>query len=244
LNYGTFYPTNSFWHRRDPRLKLLVMVTSATLTVTENRLSGQLFFLLVHAFLFYSARLPSSRAWKTISSFRWLLLLTFLANLIFVSVNDSFLYLSRLLNLLLASSWLLGTSEPLTIIRGLELIFKPFSRWLPVADVAMILGLSLGFFPLLQQEATEITIAQRARGVTFEGKWWKKITGLLAMVVPLFITSFRRSMEVAQAMEARGYIPGRQRGSLYELKWVSQDTWSLLLTLIFAVLWSAQRMLS
>ncbi len=243
MNYGTFYPTDSFWHRRDPRIKLLIVILNAMITIYENSLGWQLFFLLLNFILFIQARLPFVRAWKTVYSFRWLVILTFLANLFTAGgsmlqvVILSLLYLLRIVNLLVISSWLLATTEPLTIIKGFELFFHPLRRWIPVGDVAMILGLSFSFFPLLIEESREITMAQRARGVSFEGKWWRRLTGLLAMVIPLFITSFRRSLEVAQAMEARGFVPGKERGSLHELRWDSGDTWILVLILFAILIW-------
>ena len=112
-----------------------------------------------------------------------------------------------------------GGGQPLALIQGLNGSSARSDGGFPWRKGAMVLGLSLSFFPLLIQEANEITIAQRARGVTFKKQWWKRMTGLLAMVVPLFVNSLRRSLEVAQAMEARGYRPGEPCGSLYELKW-------------------------
>lgn len=220
-----------------------MVIASALLAVLEARLAGQLLLLGIHLGLFCSAHLPARRAWKMIYAFRWLLILTFLVNVIFSSLGVSLLYLLRLLNLLLISSWLLGAAEPLVLIQGIERIFSPLGRRLPVAEGAMILGLSLSFFPLLIQEANEITLAQRARGVTFKKQWWKRMTGLLSMVVPLFINSLRRSLEIAQAMEARGYQPGEPRGSLYELKWAVADTWSIIGTLTLAFFWTASRWL-
>ena len=243
LNYGTFYPTNSFWHRRDPRIKLMIVILGAMIIIYDNYLGWQLFFLFLNFILFIQARLSFKRAGKTVYSFRWLLILTFLANLfttggsILQAVIGSLIYSFRLINLLLISSWLLATTEPLTIIKGFELIFHPLRRWIPIGDLAMILGLSFGFFPLLIEESREIAMAQRARGVSFEGKWWRRLSGLLAMVIPLFITSFRRSLEVAQAMEARGYVPGKERGSLYELKWDYGDTGSLVIILLSVLIW-------
>ena len=221
----------------------MVLIVAALLVVLEGRLGGQLFFFGLNLSLYVTAHLPAERAWKMVRAFRWLLILTLLVNLAFSPPAVAFLYFLRLLNLLLLSSWLLGAAEPLALIQGIERIFSPLGRWLPVAEGAMVLGLSLSFFPLLIQEANEITIAQRARGVTFKKQWWKRMTGLLAMVVPLFVNSLRRSLEVAQAMEARGYRPGEPRGSLYELKWGAADTWCMLGTGAVAALWIASHLL-
>ncbi|NLY91750.1 MAG: energy-coupling factor transporter transmembrane protein EcfT [Firmicutes bacterium] len=238
-----YYPAVSYWHLRDPRLKLGVMIIGATLILTENTLPGQLFLLTFNLLLLVSAHLPLKRGWQVIVAFRWLLGLTFLLNLVTGTVAGAFLYFGRILNLLMLSSWLLGVTEALTLIKGVELTLWPFRRFLPVGEIAMALGLALSFFPLLLEEAGEIMLAQQARGVTFQTKWTRKIRGLLSMVIPLFISALRRALEIAQAMEARGYVPGEPRGSLYALVWGRKDTLCSLLILLFSLLWWGKGMI-
>lgn len=238
-----YYPAASYWHRRDPRFKLLVVIAGAMLVLTESALGGQLALFLLHLLLFFTGRLPLKRVWQIVKTFRWLLLITFLLNLWSGSLGDAVRYLLRLLNLLLMSSWLLGVTESLTLIKGLELSLQPFRRWLPVGEMAMVLGLTLSFFPLLLTEAREIMLAQQARGVNFQTNWAKKLRGLLAMVIPLFLSALRRALEIAQAMEARGYVPGAPRGSLYELAWGKKDSLGALLVLSLVLLWWGYRLL-
>jgi energy-coupling factor transport system permease protein len=107
----------------------------------------------------------------------------------------------------------------------------------------MALGLALSFFPLLLTEAQEIMLAQQARGANFKTNWTKKLKALLAMVIPLFISALRRALEIAQAMESRGYVPGAPRGSLYELAWGSKDTLGLVLLSLFFFLWWGYRLM-
>lgn len=232
-----YYPAVSYWHSRDPRLKLLVVIVGATLALTENTLGGQLVLFLFHLLLYFTGGLPLGRGWQIFKSFRWLLLITFLLNLWTGSLGAATRYLLRLLNLLLMSSWLLGVTESLTLIKGLELSLRPLRRILPVGEIAMVLGLTLSFFPLLLTEAREIMLAQQARGVNFKTNWVKKMRGLLAMVIPLFISALRRALEIAQAMEVRGYVPGAPRRSLYELAWGKQDSIAFGLILCFVLLW-------
>lgn len=238
-----YYPAASYWHRRDPRFKLLVVIAGAMLVLTESALGGQLALFFLHLLLFFTGRLPLKRVWQIVKTFRWLLLITFLLNLWSGSLGDAVRYLLRLLNLLLMSSWLLGVTESLTLIKGLELSLQPFRRWLPVGEMAMVLGLTLSFFPLLLTEAREIMLAQQARGVNFQTNWAKKLRGLLAMVIPLFLSALRRALEIAQAMEARGYVPGAPRGSLYELAWGKKDSLGALLVMSLVLLWWGYRLL-
>ncbi|NLM38237.1 MAG: energy-coupling factor transporter transmembrane protein EcfT [Firmicutes bacterium] len=232
-----YYPAASYWHRRDPRLKLLVVLAGATLVFTERSLGGQLLLFLLHILLFYTGRLPLGRVWWIVKAFRWLFLITFLLNLGAGNLGGTARNLLRLLNFLLLSSWLLGVTENLTLIEGLDLSLKPLRRWLPAGEIAVGFGLTLSFFPLFLAEAREIILAQRARGVNFKTSWIKKLRGLLAMVIPLFMSTFRRALAIAQAMEARGYVPGAPRGSLYELVWDKQDTVAAGLVLGFVLFW-------
>jgi energy-coupling factor transport system permease protein len=243
MNSLTYFPATSYWHLRDPRLKLLVVIGGTTLALTERRLGGQLLFLTLNVSLYRSAYLPWERGWQTLQTFRWLLLITFLLNLWTGPLVVALVYLFRLGNLLLLSSWLLGVTETLTFIAGLELLLHPFRRVLPVGEIAMVLGLALSFFPLLRQEASEIMLAQRARGVNFEAKWAKKIKGLLAMVIPLFIAALRRALAIAQAMEVRGYVPGAPRGALYTPQWQKQDTFAAVCTVLLMLGWWGEKFL-
>ena len=232
-----YYPAVSYWHDRDPRLKLLVVISGATLAFTEKSLPGQLFLFAANLLLFVSARLPLRRGWQVIMAFRWLLSITFLLNLATGSLAGAALYFLRLLNFLFLSSWLLGVTETLTLIKGVEQVLRPFGTFLPAGEIAMTLGLALSFFPLLLEEAGEIMLAQQARGVTFKTKWTRKIRGLLSLVIPLFISALRRALEIAQAMEVRGYVPGAPRGSLYVLAWEGKDTLGAVMVLLFSLLW-------
>lgn len=237
MNSVAYYPAGSFWHARDPRLKLLVVLAGATLVVTEKSLGGQIFLLALHLLLFVTGQLPLRRGWHMVKTFRWLLLIALLLNLWTGSLPTALCYLLRLINLLLMSSWLLGVTESLTLIKGLELTLLPLKRVLPIGEMAMVFGLTLSFFPLLLREAGEIMLAQQARGVNFKTNWAKKMKGLIAMVIPLFISALRRALEIAQAMEARGYVPGAPRGSLYALAWGKKDSAGAVLVFCFVLVW-------
>ena len=108
MNSLNYFPADSYWHLRDPRLKLLVVIGGTTLALTENRLGGQLFLLIVVGGLYLSAQLPWKRGWRTLLTFRWLLLITLLLNLWTGPPVTAFAYLLRLSNILLLSSWRFG----------------------------------------------------------------------------------------------------------------------------------------
>ena len=251
MNQGRASSHNSFWRRRDPRIKILVLFTLIILTLLEKRWQGQVMILLLYGFLYYSARVPFSVPLRAVHSFRWLLSLTFFINLLFITagrripglpitdtaLNISIVRMSKLINLILSGVWLKRVTDPLTLIKGVEGTLAPGKRFLPVGDIALVLGLALQFFPILVEEAQEITMAQRARGLSFRGNFRCKIKGVLSIVTPLFLSTLRRSSELAQAMEARGFIPGEKRGSYEEISWKPEDTLVLALLLCLLAGW-------
>lgn len=251
MNFGSYYPAGSFWHRRDPRVKMAVLFILVILVFLERKIWWQAALFALIGGLFLTSALPVSRLRDTLRSFRWLLGVTFLVNLFFTpggkripglpftetAVAVSFIYLGRLVNLLLLGAWLMGTTDSLTMIKGIEGLLRPARRFLPVSDIALVLGISLRFFPLLLDESQEITMAQRARGVSFQGRLWRKTRGIISMVVPLFLSTLRRASELAQAMEARGFVPGAARTSYEELRWKAEDTLIIAVFILTLVAW-------
>lgn len=251
MNRGRVSSNNSFWRRRDPRIKILVVLSLIILTLLEKRLPGQAMIFLLYGFFYYSARVPFSVPLRAVYSFRWLLGLTFLINLLFLSegrrmpgllitdtaLNISIVHMSRLINLILSGVWLMRVTDPLTLIKGVEGILAPGRRLLPVGEVALVLGLALQFLPTLMEEAQEITMAQRARGLSFHGNLRCKIKGVVSIVTPLFLSTLRRSSELAQAMEARGFTSGEKRGSYEDISWKLEDTLVLAFLLCLLAGW-------
>ncbi len=240
--FGRYYPVASFWHRRAPRVKVFVLTVLVVMVLLEQNLWWQVMVFTVCLGLFLASHLPGIWVLRALYSFRWLLGLIFLLNLVLTregnpllrmagfSLTDYGLHLAcayffRLSSLLLGGVWLMGTTEPILMVRGIAAFLRPLRRWLPGEEIALVIGMALHFFPLLLEEAGEITLAQRARGVDFRRQQWpRRIKGLLAMVIPLFLSALRRSGELAQAMEARGFVPGAFRTSYAELGWKSTDT--------------------
>ena len=240
--FGRYYPAASFWHRRDPRVKVFALMVLVVMALLDQNLWWQVLVFTACLGLFLTARLPGMWVLSTLRSFRWLLGLTFLLNLVINREGNQLLrvagfsltdyglriactYFFRLAALLLGGAWLMGTTEPILMVRGIAGLLRPLRRWLPGEEIALVIGMALRFFPLLLEEAGEITLAQRARGVDFRRhRWRRKIEGLLAMIIPLFLSVLRRSGEITQAMEARGYVPGAFRTSYAELGWKNGDT--------------------
>lgn len=140
----------------------------------------------------------------------------------------------RIITLLLISSLLTLTTKPADINTGMERLAKPLKYiGVKVSILSMMISIALRFIPTLINEAGRILKAQASRGVDFkEGKFMQKVTQIISLLVPMFVISYRRAYELADAMEARGYVPDAERTSISLLKYRARDY----LTLLFVIL--------
>lgn len=156
----------------------------------------------------------------------------------FVIYEDGILAASfimvRLIIIVTLSTILTLTTKPTDLTLGLEKLLKPLSIIrINAEEIALIISLALRYIPTLLDEANKIMLAQASRGVDFnEGKLKDKITQIVSLLVPMFIISFNRSDDLANAMEARNFVPGNQRTRLHMLRWKRLDT----LTIVFSTL--------
>ncbi|HHZ19437.1 MAG TPA: energy-coupling factor transporter transmembrane protein EcfT [Firmicutes bacterium] len=249
---GRYWPGCSFWHDRDPRTKLGLVTGYLLLIIGLAEGKAQIVLAGLLLCLYISAKIPLRRALGNLIAFRWLIILTFLANLFFVrgatplgslafvtreGLAAAALYTLRLINLLLCSFWLTMTVRPLALISALEKLLQPFRSWLPVGEFALAMGLAVRFLPLLLEEGEEIRLAQQARGAGRRSA----LQNLVTLAVPLFVGVVRRSGELADAMEIRGYVPGASRTDWAGSTWNRRETltllagWSVLLLLAFVL---------
>ena len=136
-------------------------------------------------------------------------------------LTGSFVIL-RVLVLIISSAILTLTTKPTDLNNGLESLLKPFGK--KTSILAMMISIALRFIPTLFQETEKILKAQASRGIDFnEGKLKEKISQIVSLLVPMFIISFKRAADLADAMEARGYIPGEKRTKLVKMKFTIKD---------------------
>ncbi|TVP95058.1 MAG: energy-coupling factor transporter transmembrane protein EcfT [Acholeplasmatales bacterium] len=140
----------------------------------------------------------------------------------------------RLVIIVTLSTILTLTTKPTDLNLGLEAVLKPFKLIrVNTEEMAMIISISLRYIPTLLDEANKIILAQASRGVDFsEGKLKDKLMQIVSLLVPMFIISFKRSDELASAMEARSFVPGRPRTRLHLLTWRPIDTVALCLAIV------------
>lgn len=149
-------------------------------------------------------------------------------------LNQSAFILIRIFILISFSSLLTLTTKPTDLNNGLEGLLKPFSKFkIPTSEISMMISISLRFIPTLLEEANKIIKAQASRGVDFnEGSFKDKVKQIISLLIPMFIISFKRADDLANAMESRGYIPGAPRTKLYEMKYRMIDYLVIMMTVL------------
>ncbi|HHU56448.1 MAG TPA: energy-coupling factor transporter transmembrane protein EcfT [Acholeplasmataceae bacterium] len=162
------------------------------------------------------------------------ILVSYKVNIYDEGIISSLKVVTRIIILISLSSLLTLTTKPTDLNNGLESVVKPLKIFkVNVSIFSMMISLALRFIPTLINEANRILKAQASRGVDFkEGKLREKITQIISLLIPMFVIAYKRAEDLANAMEARGYIPGAERSKLNELKFCYSDY----LTFIFSVI--------
>ncbi|HIE04579.1 MAG TPA: energy-coupling factor transporter transmembrane protein EcfT [Candidatus Latescibacteria bacterium] len=228
---GRYFPADSPVHRLDPRAKLLGSLLIMIGVLGARSLPA--FGLLAIGLSATTAlgRLPISLVLRGLRPFFWLFLLTFLLNAYFTpgspgplgtsleGTSQGAVLTARLALMVLTASLLTLTTSPIDLTDGIERLLKPLRRVkVPAHEVAMMMVIALRFLPLLAEEADRIKKAQMARGVDFEGGILKRLKNIVPILVPLFLSAFRKADLLSLAMEARCYRGGEGRTSFSELR--------------------------
>lgn len=255
ITLGQYYPGNSCIHRLDPRTKILavlfymVMVFLANSPLSYGILIG---FIVVGAAL---AKLPAGLLLRSIKPLWIIILLTMVIHFVtdpgevlwqwkFITITKEGIVLGvkmslRLVLLLLVSSLMTFTTSPIVLTDGIEALLRPFKKiGVPAHELAMMMTIALRFIPILLEETDRIMKAQMSRGADFSsGNIMKRAKNMLPILIPLFISSFRRADELALAMEARCYRGGEGRTRMHELVYSKGDALTGLVMLgLFALL--------
>jgi energy-coupling factor transport system permease protein len=201
------------------------------------------------------SRIPFRFLYTGLKPILWIVLFTLVLQLFFTNQGHLIFHLGpvkiydegirqgifislRFFFLILMTSLLTLTTSPIEITDGLETILNPLKKVrFPVHELALMMSISLRFIPTLMSETDKIMKAQMARGVEFSGGPIKdRIKAVVALLIPLFVSSFKRAEELAIAMEARGYRGGEGRTKYRLLSWKTVDTFQILLLIILTVL--------
>jgi energy-coupling factor transport system permease protein len=241
---GHYYPGQSLVHRLDPRGKLIITFLFMLLIFFANDIfTYSLLFAYTFLAMVFSS-VPVRFYFMMLKPIFWIIILTSLLHLWVTKGGAILLHLPfltiyeegvrqavflafRLMLLVWTGSILTFTTSPIELTHALQQILQPLARFrLPVHEFAFMMSMALRFIPLLWEEAEKIKKAQMARGVRFEqGNLYKRIKHYIPILVPLLVSIFRRSEELAMAMEARCYRGGIGRTSLRQFQFTSLDLW-------------------
>lgn len=242
VSFGQFYPANSFLHKADPRVKLLWVIVYTVGVFLVKDLWG---YIAVGLFLLLGILFSGVPIWKVFKSVRGIIVLvlfTSILNILFNKTGDvlwswwiititkggllfALRLALRLILLVAGTSLLTFTTIPMHITDGMESLMSPLKVIkFPVHDVAIIMSIALRFIPILMEEIDKIIMAQKARGAAFDtGGLIKRARAMLPILIPLFVSAFRRADELALAMDARCYNATPKRTKLKELKLGHRD---------------------
>lgn len=254
ITIGQFFPGNSLIHRLDPRFKIIMTILFIVMLFSGGSLLclgiGAVFTVMV----ILMTKIPLKMYVKSIKPLLPFLVITAAINLFLVSsgdvlwkwkflkitdegVNLSVFMMVRIVLLITGSSVLTYTTSPITLTDAVERLLSPLKKLkVPVHELAMMMSIALRFIPTLIEETDKIISAQKARGAEIDsGSLMTRAKNLISILVPLFISAFRRADELATAMECRCYNGGKGRTRLRRLKSAPRDYIALGVTIIFLV---------
>ena len=246
ITLGQFFPGDTIVHRLDPRTKLiLVIVFIAALFTAVDWFSYGLMFLVTAGCISLS-KIRLRTLTKGLKPLIFIIVLTGVLNLFYTTggrvlldwwiftvttegVKRAFLMIARIMMLIMGTFLLTYTTSPIALTDGLEILLGPLKKLrVPVHEMSMMMSMALRFIPTLIEETDKIMSAQKARGADFEtGKLTERAKALLPLLVPLFVSSFRRADELAVAMESRCYHGGEGRTRMKQLHMQGRD-WAAL----------------
>lgn len=241
ITLGQYYPGRSFLHQMDPRAKILCTMIFICAIFLANDLWT---YLLVTAFIGAAVAVsgvPVKMVWKAVKPLWVILLFTLLIHILTTKgteifswgwitiseegVRNGVLMTLRLVYLIAFSSLLTYTTSPIVLTDGIEALLSPFKKiGVPAHELAMMMTIALRFIPTLLEETDRIMKAQASRGADFStGNLWQRAKSMVPLLVPLFISAFRRADDLATAMEARCYRGGEGRTKMRELRYTWRD---------------------
>lgn len=257
ITIGQYYPAQSPIHRLDPRVKIVCTLIFLVSLFVQNSVLGYALAFVFLACMIHVSKVPAKFIGKGLKPIVILLLFTVAMNLFLtrggavlfhwgiITITETGLRTSvfmavRLVLLVAGSSLMTFTTTPNGLTDGLEKLLHPLNRiHVPVHEVSMMMSIALRFIPILLEETDKIMKAQIARGTDFEsGNIIQRAKAMIPILVPLFVSAFRRANDLAMAMEARCYHGGEGRTKMKPLKYHYQDrlayaiTWGYLIAIV------------
>lgn len=254
ITIGQYYPSESCVHKLDARLKIVACLLYIVLLFFVNHLAT---YIVVVSFLFIlikTSKVPVLFVLRGLKSIIIIIIFTVVVNILVTPGNTVLFQIYsvrvtlegvviaavmglRLVFLIIGSSLLTLTTSPIQLTDGLEYLMNPLKKiGVPSQEIAMMMSIALRFIPTLLEETDKIMKAQMARGADFDtGGIIKKAKSMVPLLVPLFVSAFRRAEELAMAMEARCYGGSTERTKLKELKMGKKDVNAIIIIALYTI---------
>ena len=242
ITIGQYFPGNSVIHRLDSRVKLVLDILYLVILFTAQSYTGLLLGLLFMVLCYSLAKIRLIMIFKSVKPILPLMIFTGVLNLFFVKgetplfkwefveiypegVDTALFMLIRVLTLIIGMSLLTYTTSPIMLTDAIERLLSPLKKiHVPVHELSMMMTIALRFIPTLVEETDKIMSAQKARGAEMDtGGLVKKAKSLIPVLIPLFVSAFKRANELATAMECRCYHGGEGRTRLKVMHTAPRD---------------------
>lgn len=243
MTLGKYLPYDSWMHRLDPRAKIMTLLVLLVGVFFDAGFTGYILLGILNLVLLHLSKIKFSYVLKSIKPMLFMMVFLMILNLFYIrtgevlftifnfpiytkAITQTAYIIIRLVLIVCMTTLVTATTKPLDLTLGIEHLLSPFKRFgFPAHEVAMIISIALRFIPTLLEETERIMKAQTSRGVDFkEGSFKEKVSAIVSLIVPLFITAFSRAEELSNAMEARCYNPEATRTRYKVLKWSCGDT--------------------
>lgn len=254
ITIGQYYPAKSVLHRLDPRVKLVSTLLYLVSLFLFKSIPGYITATLFLAAVIRISNVPFRHIVKGLKPVIMILMLTVVFNLFLTRDGEvlfhawiftvtegglrTAVYMAiRLIYLIVGSSLMTFTTTPNELTDGIEALLKPLNKiHVPVHEVAMMMSIALRFIPILLEETDKIMKAQLARGADFEsGNIIQRAKAMIPILVPLFVSAFRRANDLAMAMEARCYHGGEGRTKMKPLSYKTRDRIAYAVIVLYTV---------
>lgn len=257
ITIGQYFPGTSPIHKLDPRMKIVLTVAYIILLFTAQNAVGLAVGVLFLVLVYGISKIPPVMILRSLKPVVPIIVFTSVLNMFFIDgrvlfqwwilkltvegVTTAVFMSVRIVCLIAGTSLLTYTTSPIALTDGIERLCNPLKRFkLPVHELAMMMTIALRFIPTLIEETDKIMSAQKARGADLEsGGLMQRARALIPILIPLFVSAFRRADELALAMECRCYRGGEGRTRMKQLKIHPRDVWSAVFVgacLVFIVL--------
>ncbi len=255
LSAGTYIQKKSFLHQLDARTKLLCLIFLIFCILTTQSIFSWIFVTIVLVIILILSQLSLQTLFSPVLRIKFFIIIIFLMNALFYKGSHNIISLCifhiskegilsglyvilKFIFIILIGNILTCTTMPMALTHAFEWLISPLHIFhLPVREIAMMLSISLQFIPLLMEETEKIRIAQIARGARFESKnIHERIICTLSLLVPVFLTAFKRADELATAMESRGYQTNRKQTYKRKIPLYIKDKLIILVCILATIL--------